>query len=171
MFGWNCYTLIDLNGNIRVWGRSGEAPPPPILPCINLHHFIFKIITNIRIYSWGCIFSRFLRKVELDIWISGGSQGYIQCRPEDLGVMIFKFPEYGSLRWHGVLNQAWKCIFQKLEKYTPGGQTKIGSYYILNILYSWKWKMSQKAMETLACPSFARRRSTWSWSDRFGYSF
>ena len=45
--------------------------------------------------------------------------------------MIFKFPEYGSLRWHGVLNQAWKCIFQKLEKYTPGGQTKIGSYYIL----------------------------------------
>ena len=50
--------------------------------------------------------------------------------------MIFKFPEYGSLRWHGVLNQAWKCIFQKLEKYTPGGQTKIGSYYISNILYS-----------------------------------
>ena len=45
--------------------------------------------------------------------------------------MIFKFPEYGSLRWHGVLNQAWKCIFQKLEKYTPGGQTKMGSYYIL----------------------------------------
>ena len=45
--------------------------------------------------------------------------------------MIFKFPEYGSLRWHGVLNPAWKCIFQKLEKYTPGGQTKIGSYFIL----------------------------------------
>ena len=49
--------------------------------------------------------------------------------------MIFKFPEYGSLRWHGVLNQAWKCIFQKLEKYRPGGQTKIGSYSILNIIF------------------------------------
>ena len=59
--------------------------------------------------------------------------------------MIFKFPEYGSLRWHGVLNQAWKCIFQKLEKYTPGGQTKIGSYYIFNIIFM-KMKMSQKVI-------------------------
>ena len=109
----------------------------------------------------GVYFVRFLRKVELDIWISGGSQGYIQCRPEDLGVMIFKFPEYGSLRWHGVLNQAWKCIFQKLEKIHLGGKTKIGSYYILPILYSWKWKMSHfQKMEPFSEAALA---ADWKW--------
>ena len=140
-------------------GAGGLRPRPQFSPA----SFYFQ---NNHKYSYilvgGCIFSRCLRKVELDIWISGGSQGYIQCRPEDLGVMIFKFPEYGSLRWHGVLNQAWKCIFQKLEKYTPGGQTKIGSYYnILNILYSWKWEISNfRKMEPFSEAALA---ADWKW--------
>ena len=128
-------------------GVVGLRPPAPKSPLQQPASVYFQ---NNHKYSYilvgGGIFSRFLRKVELDIWISGDSLGYIQCRPEDLGVMIFKFSEYGSLRWHGVLNQAWKCIFQKLEKYTPGGQTKIWSYYRLNILYSLKWKCPKKAI-------------------------
>ena len=42
-------------------GRGGFAPPPPILPCINLHHSIFKVVTHIRIYLCGVYFLAFAK--------------------------------------------------------------------------------------------------------------
>ena len=61
----------------------------------------------------------FCPKVELYVLFAGGSQGNTRYCQDDLGVMIFKSPEFGSLRCHGELNHARKSVFIKLKMNTP----------------------------------------------------
>ena len=43
-------------------GAGGFAPPPQVSPGINLHHFIFKMITNIHILMGGVFVRGFCEK-------------------------------------------------------------------------------------------------------------
>ena len=48
--------LFDFNGNIRIWGRGGFAPPPPSLPLHQPASFYFQNNHKYSIYSWGVYF-------------------------------------------------------------------------------------------------------------------